>query len=161
MNPVNPVKNSVQESSRVDGGRRGARVGGASREARRPIIAPYRNGTQQRDCITGRATGRGRGAGCQAAHRAEARRRDGDIAPYRNGTGPRGTRGRTAMGPDHGVRGVRTAMGLDHGARGGARRWDRSTGTARGAAAHRERRDKGARKYCVDNSAAVCHTLDA
>ena len=33
-----------------------------------------------------------RGAGCQAAHRAEARRRDGDIAPYRNGTAPRGTR---------------------------------------------------------------------
>ncbi len=28
----------------------------------------------------------GKGAGCQAAHRAVARRRDGDIAPYRNGT---------------------------------------------------------------------------
>ena len=26
------------------------------------------------------------GAGCKAAHRATARRRDGDIAPYRNGT---------------------------------------------------------------------------
>ena len=30
-------------------------------------------------------------ATCQAAHRAEARRRDGDIAPYRNGTAPRDT----------------------------------------------------------------------
>ena len=28
---------------------------------------------------------RPRGAGGKAAHRAEARRRDGDIAPYRNG----------------------------------------------------------------------------
>ena len=27
-----------------------------------------------------------KGARCQAAHRAKARRRDGDIAPYRNGT---------------------------------------------------------------------------
>ena len=30
--------------------------------------------------------GTGKGAGDHAAHRAEARRRDGDIAPYRNGT---------------------------------------------------------------------------
>ena len=50
----------------------------ASREARRPTIAPYRNRTR----VWGTATGH------EAKPRTApvARRRDGDIAPYRNGT---------------------------------------------------------------------------
>ncbi len=80
--------------------------------------------------------------GSQAAHRAEARRRDEDIAPYRNETAPRGT----ARG--HGQRGTqseriakpRTAPG-----RGGAMRTSRPTatrphhGARRGGARARER----------------------
>ena len=97
----------------------GARVDGASREARRPIIAPYRNGTGKR----GMATGHGRGgAGCQAAHRAKARRRDGDIAPYRQAargwcaTG-RGMPSRTRVGHGNGARDAkpRTAVASRHG----------------------------------------------
>ena len=65
-----------------------------------------------------------RDAGCQAAHRAEARRRDGDIAPYRNGTGPRGTRGARRWDRTTGHEGC-------------ARRWDRSTGTAKPRTARR------------------------
>ena len=94
--------------------------GGASREARRPSIAPgarpcrapcrgQSRGMQnsQRVLLAKPRTAPWRGgamgtsrptakphercARCQAAHRAKARRRDGDIAPYRNGTAPRGT----------------------------------------------------------------------
>ena len=122
--------------------------GGASREARRPSIAPYRNGTAPRGA--GGAHGNGareyrampcraprRGAAarwghralppsrtgegaravrteCQAAHRAEARRRDGDIAPYRQAA----RAGRTATGHEVCARAVRTATGRRHAARG-------------------------------------------
>ena len=66
---------------------------------------------------------RGGGAGCQAAHRAKARRRDGDIAPYRHaaregcgwcarvGRGRWCTRGVRRRGHERRVQAVRAAMG--------------------------------------------------
>ena len=87
---------------------RSATRGGASREARRPSIAPYRNGAR------GVRAARGRDAKPRTAVAIRhARRRDGDIAPYRNG-----------------ARAVRAAMGYGRCAR------QRDTGVehARGAA---------------------------
>ena len=85
-----------------------------------------------------------RDAGCQAAHRAEAWRRDGDIAPYRNGTRAWSTRGagvkpRTAVASRHGQwLGGAPRCGMPSRAprRGAAARWghralpqrDRTTG---------------------------------
>ena len=87
---------------------RAMRRGGASREARRPTIAPQ--GNAQRDTSGARA----KNARCQAAHRggepprAMARRRDGDIAPYRHAarvmrTATGDGRGARATGPDNGT----------------------------------------------------------
>ncbi len=48
----------------------------------RPTAKPHERCAQPR----GTRGAHHKGARCQAAHRAKARRRDGDIAPYRNGT---------------------------------------------------------------------------
>ena len=43
-----------------------------------PTAKPHEEGARGE----GAARARGEGAGCKATHRAEARRRDGDIAPF-------------------------------------------------------------------------------
>ena len=73
-----------------------------------------------RTAVASRWGARGaRGARGEAAHRAEARRRDGDIAPYRNGT--RVVRTAGARGEGHAARVVRTARGSEGGAQRGTR----------------------------------------
>ena len=90
--------------------------GGASREARRPSIVPYRNGTRAVRTATGHGGGARRSAWRWGAGGARVgdgtMRRDGDIAPYRQA-----------------ARVVRTAMGRGEGARWCARR--RGTGEER------------------------------
>ena len=66
---------------------RAPRRGAAARAGRRGgrTIAPYRHASREVRVATGYVRCAPRGERCQAAHRVEARRRDGDIAPYRNG----------------------------------------------------------------------------
>ena len=133
-------------------------MGGARRRPRKTLSVCYlasraprwRTATgsawcaRRRDRATGphgdgaRPRGAANGAGCQAAHRAKARRRDGDIAPYRNGTrawsanAKRGEGARqwgTSVERGNGARAWSAAMGYERGARargcgrGGAARW--------------------------------------
>ena len=87
-----------------------------------------------------------RGAGGQAAHRAVARRRDGDIAPYRYGA----RAVRTATGNGRGMRAM-GGEGRECGARGKAAHGNRDTSGAHvakprtAAVSHRGRCDAAAR----------------
>ena len=115
---------------------RAMRRGGASREARRPTIAPYRHGarevrtaTAHSECAQPRGTRISRDG--QAAHRAVARRRDGDIAPYRNGA----RAWDTATGHECGARAWGAATGHEHGTRAWSMAAGRRGGGARQAGA--------------------------
>ena len=84
--------------------------GGASREARRPSFAPYRNGTRAWNAA--RSVARGvRDAKPRTA--PMARRRDGDIAPYRQAARGVGTAtGRTRRERGNGARGAERGEGV-------------------------------------------------
>ena len=127
---------------------RAMRRGGASREARRPSIAPYRTGHE--GCGEGGARrgqargGEGKGAGCQAAHRADgAAARWGHRAlPQRDTSVERGKgraerahgQGRTATGHECGARQRARGKGRAERARGkGARQRDTSVERSNGA----------------------------
>ncbi len=118
---------------------RAMRRGGASREARRPSIAPYRTGHE--GCGEGGARrgqargGEGKGAGCQAAHRA-----DGAAARWGHRALPqRDTRG--AHGVGAGERGVGEGRATGWGGKGGATCG--AMGTSRPTAMPHEGRGQG------------------
>ena len=83
--------NGAAAGARDAKARTAPRRGGASREARRPSIAPYRNGTAPRERKKGR---------------------DRDIAPYRQGArGRRPFEGTRAVRTERGTRGRRGCAG--------------------------------------------------
>ena len=88
-------------------------------------------------------------AGCKAAHRATARRRDGDIAPYRNGT----RAGRAAMGAGQG----RARWACAARATGGAARGAECKAAHRGGEPPRAMRCGGASREARRPSIAPYH----
>ena len=79
-----------------------------------------RNGIRGVRTTTGRT---GKGAGCHAAHRASAQRRDGDIAPYRHAA--REGRTQRDRGTGHGrcARDMTAPRGTGEGARNANGKW--------------------------------------
>ncbi len=111
---------------------------------------------EARACGEWARRGGGEGAGCKATHRAEARRRDGDIAPYRHATrgecaGWGGKGAARARGGGNGARQRGTATvrrrcgeGCGEGARG--RQRGTATGHGNGAATVRRGVRRGVRE---------------
>ena len=136
------------------------RRGGASREARRPNIAPYRNGTAPRDKASRTRGQRAEGAGQSRAPRRGAAARWGHRAlPQRDRT----------TGPDHGAgegggNGVREGRSRQR----GTQRDRMATGCARGGRgdefARRRRIGKrfsfcfaGLEPGCLDSEKVLCY----
>ena len=122
--------------------------GGASREARRPTIALYRNGTRPRDMA--------RAHDAMPRTAPMARRRDGDIAPYRNGA--------RQWGPHHGTRQrgpqrdtVTEADGAARAGRpGGQASRPTATGPERGGCEGRKARGRGKKKKHASSGDEAC-----
>ena len=100
-----------------------------------------------------------RGARGEAAHRAVARRRDGDIAPYRQAArAGRTATGRTATGRGEGVRGreVRRTAPKRRGTRGGARRGGVRPGDPAADGAALPRQNDGTRAGGAAMGGGIC-----